>query len=633
MINDKKIMEIFSNDIKNNQKSLFKGNKNKFNLKKNKEPELMLSRIEEIIELGKFKDRFIDTCFLKDLNKLFVNNNETKNNFNNNLIGFTFDTGNQTIFKFNKTPNKLEIERFVLPDKKIKKSYNKIKEYQNESNDDKENLNNISENKGHLNFLRKFKENYQSELEEMKKKKKNVNSNIITNSNRLKKTLKDQKNINTIFFKMNVKDILNDSKSQKKKKRSIVNSKEIKNKEFVKDEIIKEKKKLKEKDNYKEDYNFNSVTKWNRKNKTKKQDMGFQFNNKQKNFLKKRSENYSELKNIRKMTIDKREYNDNEDEKGKHSIILDNVKRNKKSFHRNNVKMKASTKTCYFNLDRTPKKNNKKKYLKFRSEIHSKNNNNNIFFRNKLLNNKHSENNLIVKKKLLCDNILNNENLYSENSKNKISDYLSDSSTKKNNKEQKDTNANNMEILKFESEKFLNLNKDNITNNSLNSNHNNEEENKLENNNNLKIVNDNNQDNKLCIKVKHKNNLYMGKNIINNDEYNNNVIKISSYSVVKPDNLISLEYNKNNDSNNDNNKNNTNSQINNQNKLIIKSAENMNETDNGEYLNKKGEKNNLDKQSDNVIKYINKDKNISNNENDNNNSLVKRKCNNFFCCL
>ena len=34
MINDKKIMEIFSNDIKNNQKSLFKGNKNKFNLKK-----------------------------------------------------------------------------------------------------------------------------------------------------------------------------------------------------------------------------------------------------------------------------------------------------------------------------------------------------------------------------------------------------------------------------------------------------------------------------------------------------------------------------------------------------------------------------------------------------------------------
>ena len=44
---------------------------------------------------------------------------------NHNIIGFTIDTYNHTLFKFNKSPNKLEIERFVLPDKKLKKM-NKI---------------------------------------------------------------------------------------------------------------------------------------------------------------------------------------------------------------------------------------------------------------------------------------------------------------------------------------------------------------------------------------------------------------------------------------------------------------------------------------------------------------------------
>ena len=78
----------------------------------------------------------------------------------------------------------MEIERFVLPDKKQKRM-NKINECQNESME-KINFNNISENKGHLNFIKKFNDNYQSELEECNKRHSQVNSNIIKNSKVLK---------------------------------------------------------------------------------------------------------------------------------------------------------------------------------------------------------------------------------------------------------------------------------------------------------------------------------------------------------------------------------------------------------------------------------------------------------------
>lgn len=160
-------MENLAEEPKVTQKINPKTNKAKLNLKKSKEPEL--TKIDEFLEYGKFKNIFIDTCVLKDLNALFLNKADPdKNNDNeNNVIGFSIDTNNHTIFKFNKTPHKFEIERFVLPEKN-KKAINKYNDYINDSVG-KINLNNISENRGHVNFL---KNNYPSESEESTQRKK-----------------------------------------------------------------------------------------------------------------------------------------------------------------------------------------------------------------------------------------------------------------------------------------------------------------------------------------------------------------------------------------------------------------------------------------------------------------------------
>jgi len=577
MISDKKNMDNFSNNLYN-QKAFMKKDKNKLNIKKIKEPELVLSRIEEFI----FKDRFIDTCVLKDLNKLFANNNnndkneDNQDNMNHNIIGFSIDTYNHTLFKFNKSPNKLEIERFVLPDKKQKK-INKINECQNESME-KINFNNISENKGHLNFIKKFNDNYQSELEESKKKHKQINSNIIKNSKVLKKKLKEQKEINTLFSNMNVNDILNESKINKKKRKSVKN-RDYKSKFIEKDiekaEKYNTKRILKEKDNYKEDNNN-----YSNNNKTKKHSI-FQFN-KQKVYLKKESANFPEHHN----DIFKNEKNDED-----YTNLADNTKKIKKNLLRNsnnnNLGMKRRTKSCHFKLDRKSKlrKTTKNKFTKFRSDIYSRNSNNP--FKNKLLTKKYSENNVNFKK--------NMQDFTSDNSIDRTKNFIfSDSNIIKFNKERKKKNSN---ILNFESDRFIpnNLNNEN---NSSNINKNEDEPKRL------KSLKDNNDSSNF--KVKHTNNIQIENKLSHKDEYNNNVIKISSYSVVKPDNLISLEYNKNLEDNNGNNDN--------RRKLVIKNSEVLNEENNAESLTQKNE---------NII---------YNNYNNANSSIEQKHCK-FFCCL
>ena len=582
MINDKKNMDNFNNNLYN-QKAFIKKDKNKLNFKKNKEPELVLSRIEEFI----FKDRFIDTCVLKDLNTLFVNNNnndknkDNNDNMNHNIIGFSIDTYNHTLFKFNKSPNKLEIERFVLPEKKQKRM-NKINECQNESME-KINFNNISENKGHLNFIKKFNDNYQSELEECNKRHSQVNSNIIKNSKVLKKKLKEQKNINTLFSNMNVNDILNESKINKKKMKSVKN-KDYKSKFMEKDiekaEKYNTKRILKEKDNYKEDSN-NYIN-----NKAKKHNDIFQFN-KHKAFLKQGSSNFPEYHN----DIFKNEKNDEDC-----NNQVDNNKKIKKNLRRtsnNNLGMKRRTKSCHFKLDRKTKlrKTTKNKFIKFRSDIYSRKLNNP--FKNKLLTKKCSENNVNFKKKI--------QEFTSDNSIDKTKNFIfSDSNIIKFNKERKKKNSN---ILNFESDRFISNNLNN-ENNSINIINKNEEEPKR-----LKSLKDNNDSS--YFKVKHTNNIQIERKISHKDEYNNNVIKISSYSVVKPDNLISLEYNKKPEDNNDNIENNDNRK-----KLAIKNSELLNEENNAEALTQKNENNIYNTYNNNI-----------------NTSNIEQKHCKFFCCL
>ena len=462
-------MENLAEEPKITQKINPKMNKTKLNLKKSKEPEL--TKIDEFLEYGKFKNIFIDTCVLKDLNALFLNKADPdKNDNENNVIGFSIDTNNHTIFKFNKTPHKFEIERFVLPDKN-KKTLNMYNDYINDSVG-KINLNNISENKGHTNFLRS---SYQSESEKSTKKKKKISSNIIANSSKIKKRLKE-KNAATIFGNVNINEILNESKSRKKKKKKSLKEKEKENKikmpdkdankEEKKKNKIKEKDKNKE-DNYKDDNNnINTlIVRKNKKSKTRKHTESLQF---PRTKIKKRSTNNLHFTNIKKICIDKIN-GDKENE----SAMLDNFKKmNKKYNTKNNYnnKLRTSTKSCFINCDDDSKsrKNKKKKYIKFRSEIYSKKNQNPIYYKNKLVQRKQSENIFSKKKNVDENNSSNNdnendndnENLYSDRSK--IIKDSDDSSLNSKYKENKQTikNIEDFNIFKFESEKIpYNINK------------------------------------------------------------------------------------------------------------------------------------------------------------------------------
>jgi hypothetical protein len=254
--------------------------------------------------------------------------------------------------------------------------------------------------------------------------------------------------------------------------------------------------------------------------------------------------------------------------------------------------MKRRTKSCHFKLDRKTKlrKTTKNKFIKFRSDIYSRKGNNP--FKNKLLTKKHSENNVNFKKKI--------QDLTSDNSIDRTKNFIfSDSNIIKFNKERKKKNSN---ILNFESDKYLptNLNNENNSTNLVNKN---EEDSKR-----LKSQKDNNDSS--YFKLKHSNNNQIERKSSHKDEYDNNVIKISSYSVVKPDNLIYLEYKNKPENNDDNIDSNDNRK-----KLAIKNSEVLNEENNAEALTQKNENNNY------------------NTYNKVNSSNTEQKQCKFFCCL
>ena len=616
-------MENLAEEPKITQKINPKTNKAKLNLKKSKEPEL--TKIDEFLEYGKFKNIFIDTCVLKDLNALFLNKADPdKNNDNeNNVIGFSIDTNNHTIFKFNKTPHKFEIERFVLPEKN-KKAINKYNDYINDSVG-KINLNNISENRGHVNFL---KNNYPSESEEStQRKKKQINSNIIANSSKIKKKLKE-KNAATIFGKVNINEILNESKSRKKKKKKSVKEKENKNKIYDKDADKEEKKKskIKEKDNCKEDiYNINTmIVRKNKKSKTKKNNENLQF---PKTRIKKRSTSNLHFTNIKKMSIDK-----NNGDKEDVSVMLDNFKKmNKKYNTKNNNRLRTSTKSCFFNCDddSKSKKNRKQKYIKFRSEIYSKKNQNAMYYKNKLVQRKQSENIFNKKKNLDENNIFKNDdndnengndNLYSDKSKSKSSKDSDDSSLKSKNKEKKPAkkNSDDLKIFKFESEKIpYNNNKRSENSSEIDSKD--SEKNKLKKSSTKKSCH---------YQIKKVNDICLGDKINGNNNYNNNVIKISEFSVAKPDTLISIEYKKKQEDINIINNSNKNQEVNKETNIDnnIKNNDNDNNNDNND-----DKVIFIDNNDNNDNKVIYVDNNNLNGKK-NNSKSVKKPCK-FLCCL
>ena len=134
----------------------------------------------------------------------------------------------------------------------------------------------------------------------------------------------------------------------------------------------------------------------------------------------------------------------------------------------------------------------------------------------------------------------------------------------------------------------------------------------------------------------------MGDEINDNKNYNNNVIKVSEFSVSKPDSLISLEYKKKEEDINIINNSNKNQEINKETNIDnnIKNNDNDNDNDND---NEKGNDNgNNNNNNDDKVIYID---NYNNDDHkviyvDNNNlngkkresKSMKKSCK-FLCCL
>ena len=549
------------NKIRHQHSKNSKNRNNSRSKRNNKAPGLMLSRIEERIEIGKgqkdLKNRLLDTCVLKDIQKLLISKDEEKDK--DNMRGYNIDNINKTIIKFNKSPNQLQIEKFIFPEKASKsKEIEKIFNFNNDSFENI-NLNDKSENKENINFIKKFKDNYKSEPEENKKKKKKVQSNIIFNSKKLKKELKGNKHKNTVLIKNSDfntilkitskeigkikginKDINNNQYQKQKMKKE--DSKKFKEKEDKnqKDKTVtkEENKKIKEKDNYKEDENNNIyLTPIRRKNKskTKKQPkITFQLN-KVKDLNKKNTQNFlKNNNNIEKIDFSKKSSNNDNSNKNEEN------KNKMKNKIKSNINIRGSLKSCHLENDNFPKtsksKRNKKRKILFKSVLFSKNK---IFEQKKnqlSLNKKHSLNNQKHKK-----DEDNSDSSFGSEKKN-LNDILSSNSEEKINikdKNKKQKYLNNIKIYKEDSNN--NSNND-INNNSKNSSIiNNGFVGKIKDNKNYKKNINNIINNNSKYIIKHENEIFV-ENTQNKKE--KSVIKIHEFSIIRPDKLIYFEYNR-----------------------------------------------------------------------------------------
>ena len=615
MTDTKQIIENFKEGIKTKKQHL-RSCKNRENSKKynDKIAGLMLTRIEELIEIGhkgvNLNDRLLDTCVLKNINKLFSNKNDENKN-DDNMIGYTIDNKNNTIIKFNKSPNQLHIKQFTFPDKTdLKKKYSK--EIRENSNRKDNEINNLTEKKENKNIIKKIKDDYYlSEPEESKKNRKKVKSNIIICSKKLKKELKVNKNKNTVVLKhYNMNTILKfDSKDKKKTKN---NDKEkdntVKEKQKSKREESKTKdkdkdnnntkdkdkqktkrtdnKKNKDKDKENEEvreednnkHNIINVSPLRRKKKSKTKKTAkitFHFNNKEKSMNKKNTENFN-VHNIQKIDINKKEDNDsninNGETKNNNKIKSKSNKNNPRNIINNIEKSLKSPKS---------KKSKKKKMIKFQTVLFPKKKTLLEVKTKKLKLNSNISNKKEFEKKI---NYFDSDYLYSDKSKRNSSNSITENNNNSNNnKEKKIKNKIPNNLKTFKEDKNYSCDKKENRNASL----------KMKDNNDKKIKN--NIHNNSIYKIKHVNNICVGRSL--NKENNNLLMKIPSFSVVKPDNLISLEFNRAYERNND------------KNNLTIKNYDdNLNET-------------NIKERRDN---FIHNERNF--------NKLTKRS-KSLFCCL
>ena len=536
MTDTKLIIDNFKEGIKN-KKTVVKSTKKVYSKKIEEQMSgLMLSRIEEFIEIGKkgmsLKDRLLDTCMFNNINKLFINNID-ENNQDNNIIGYTIDNKNNTIIKFNKTRNQLCIEQYSFPEKNEKSKKN-IQLIQNESFNNGD-LNNVSENNNDMTFLKRFKDDYHLSEPEINKNHKKVKSNIIM-SKQLKKELKTHKNKNTVFLKnYNMKSIILGSKEKKRKnydkeKDYIIQKEKIKN--------TRDESKKKDRDNkYKrEDENNNiSILRQKDKSRSRKQSrISFHFN-KGKTVTKKNSDNYN---NIKKIDVDKRnDYDSN--------INTDEIKSNKYKY-KNKLVLRDSVKS----MDMTPKtsktkKSKKKNNIKFKSVLFPK--------KKSLFDPKKKQKqdlNMSHKKQEEKSDYFDSNYLYSDKSSNKNSN----SEKNINYKEREREREKGRERIKNKKNKIHSNKKTYKEDSSVSNDDNKESENNdssnIKENNNIKKVK-NTFHNYSHFKVRHTNNICLGTTL--NDTNNNFFIKPPKFAVVRPENLISLEFDrayKRNSSNN-----------------------------------------------------------------------------------
>ena len=197
IISDNKVLEIFSDELRNNKKGLFKKNS------KNKDdfPTLILSRIEESIEFSNNKnknkkpnrrsvrlnDKLIDTY-----NHILIAEEDQKEsaqqklkNLQKSIIGLNIDNNNNhTILKLNKGPNKLKIEQYYIPENfNNLNSDNNINDNnlplsRNDSSDLKSSK--LSINSFYSDFLRKIKQEHDDDPKQKYKNPKKKNSSIIS---------------------------------------------------------------------------------------------------------------------------------------------------------------------------------------------------------------------------------------------------------------------------------------------------------------------------------------------------------------------------------------------------------------------------------------------------------------------
>ena len=580
MGDSKEIIESFKDGIKNGKKQHLKSSKNRNNSKNNnKVPGLMLSRIEEFIEIGHgengLRERLLDTCVLKNIKKLFLNKNGENNKENNDILGYSIDNKNKTIIKFNKSPNQLQIEEFIFPGKKRKNNEDYNLNLLNDYSTDNADVNNISENRGDLNFIKKFKDNYQSDVEERIKKHNKVKSNIVLAPKKLKKELKGYKFKNTVFIKpSNINTILDPNSKEKKKIKSHDKEKDNNLRDIPKSNKKEEIKKSKEKDKDKEkdinnprekvrtireeskiikkveDNNNNIETiRRKKKSKTRKQGKITFLLNRGKSSGKKNENLITSNNNIERKDIDKRLSNNE-------IINKDYIKKSSKNKIKSNKNnLRASLKSCCFENDTVPKspkskKSKRNKFIKFQSVIFPQNNimldqknNKQLGLKNKNSTNLSSKNGEEGKNS-------ENNNSCNEKSIKKTLSSNSEQKTNNKNKHKKQINQNNIKVYKEDINNICKTKNNEIKN--LNSSiKNNNDKIKLKDNvgikNSIKNIIKTSKNNLLNIsqyKIKHVNDIYYGKNQIKKDTYKSPIMRIPVFSVVKPEKLIQFEYNR-----------------------------------------------------------------------------------------